>query len=56
MQQFELCTNRPILSMLIPKGTKVTSDGKLYFFEVEFDGIKFMLAEAEQVSLLLLCR
>jgi hypothetical protein len=35
--------------MLIPKGTKVTSDGKLYFFEVEFDGIKFMLAEADQV-------
>ena len=47
--QFELCTNRSIQSMLRPKGTKVTSDGKVYFFEVEFDGIKFMLAEADQV-------
>ena len=38
-------------SLQIPKGTKVTSDGKFYFFEVDFDAIKFMLGEAEQVRL-----
>jgi hypothetical protein len=36
--------------LLIPKGTKVTSDGKFYFFEVAFDAIKHMLVEADQVS------
>lgn len=38
-------------SLQIPKGTKVTSDGKFYFFEVDFDAIKLMLGEAEQVRL-----
>ena len=39
--------------MQIPKGTKVTTDGRFYFFHINYDAIKFMLGEADQVKYLL---
>jgi hypothetical protein len=48
--KFELSSTRLTHSMQIPKGTKVTTDGRFYFFHINYDAIKFMLGEADQVK------